>query len=186
MALNFQTLKTRAITALIFVLVMLTGLLWNSWSFLILVSIIHFGCWIEFLQLTEKIHAVQMDTVEKYFLAVGGYMLVLLFGVRHYSFDTGKSVAGIHLSFKLLLCAFVLLALFFFFCRTNGLPTRPNGWWVAGLCTFPYRSRPFFISVTIPCNSCPMGVLQNWAGSSPADWYSLSGSMIPWLTWWAR
>lgn len=116
---------------MIFVLVMLTGLLWNSWSFLILVSIIHFGCWIEFLQLTEKIHAVQMDTVEKYFLAVGGYMLVLLFGVRHYSFDTGKSVAGIHLSFKLLLCAFVLLALFFFLLQNKRL-TNPAKWMVGG------------------------------------------------------
>ena len=57
MALNFQILKTRALTALIFVIVMLTGLLWNFWSFLILFTIIHFGCWYEFIKLVKKINA---------------------------------------------------------------------------------------------------------------------------------
>ena len=55
MALNFQILKTRALTALIFVIVMLTGLLWNSWSFLILFTIIHFGAWSEYVKLLKKI-----------------------------------------------------------------------------------------------------------------------------------
>ena len=61
MALNIQTFKTRALTALLFVVVMLTGLLWNFWSFLILFTVIHFGCWFEFVKLMKKIHA------EKYF-----------------------------------------------------------------------------------------------------------------------
>jgi phosphatidate cytidylyltransferase len=51
MALNIQTLKTRALTAIIFVIVMLCGLLINYWSFLILFSIIHFGCWFEYQKL---------------------------------------------------------------------------------------------------------------------------------------
>jgi hypothetical protein len=33
MAFNLQTFKTRALTAVVFVLVMLAGLLWNQWSF---------------------------------------------------------------------------------------------------------------------------------------------------------
>ena len=41
---------------------MLTGLLWNHWSFLILFSIIHFGCWWEYLRLMEKIHTDIIDT----------------------------------------------------------------------------------------------------------------------------
>ena len=57
MALNIQTFKTRALTALLFVAVMLTGLLWNSWSFLILFTVIHFGCWFEFVKLMKKIYA---------------------------------------------------------------------------------------------------------------------------------
>lgn len=55
MAFNFQTFKTRAFTALLFVVVMLTGLLWNFWSFLVLFTVIHFGCWYEFVKLMMKI-----------------------------------------------------------------------------------------------------------------------------------
>ena len=55
MALNLQTLRTRSLTAAVFVVVMLTGLLWNYQSFLILFTIIHFGCWYEFIKLAKKI-----------------------------------------------------------------------------------------------------------------------------------
>jgi len=57
LALNIQVFKTRALTALLFVVVMLTGLLWNFWSFLILFTVVHFGCWFEFVKLMKKIHA---------------------------------------------------------------------------------------------------------------------------------
>ncbi|MFM6925066.1 MAG: phosphatidate cytidylyltransferase [Ferruginibacter sp.] len=57
MALNIKTFKTRALTALLFVIVMLAGLLWNFWSFLILFSVIHFGAWYEFVKLMKKIYA---------------------------------------------------------------------------------------------------------------------------------
>jgi phosphatidate cytidylyltransferase len=56
MALNIATFKTRALTALIFVAVMLTGLLWNFWSFFILFTVIHFGCWYELVKLMKKIY----------------------------------------------------------------------------------------------------------------------------------
>lgn len=62
MALNIATLKTRALTAVIFVAVMLAGLLWNFWSFLILFTIVHFGCWYELVKLMKKIYG------EKYLL----------------------------------------------------------------------------------------------------------------------
>lgn len=55
MAFNWQTFRTRALSAIVFVIVMLFGLLWNHWSFLALFSIIHFGCWIEYQRLVEKI-----------------------------------------------------------------------------------------------------------------------------------
>ena len=60
MAINIETLRTRALTAVVFVAVMLTGLLWNRWSFAVLFIIIHFGCWYEFIKLIKKIY------VEKY------------------------------------------------------------------------------------------------------------------------
>lgn len=59
MAINVETLKTRALTALIFVAVMLVGLLWNQWSFIVLFTIIHFGCWYEFVKLMKKIYGEQ-------------------------------------------------------------------------------------------------------------------------------
>jgi phosphatidate cytidylyltransferase len=59
MALNKEVFKTRALTAVIFVAVMLVGLLWNFWSFLILFTIIHFGCWYEFIKLMKKIHGAK-------------------------------------------------------------------------------------------------------------------------------
>src|SRR5580698_3608799 len=55
MALNLQTFKTRSLTAVVFVIVMLAGLLWNKWCFIILFTIIHFGCWYEFIKLMKLI-----------------------------------------------------------------------------------------------------------------------------------
>lgn len=57
MPFNFSTFKTRSLTAVIFVAVMLLGLLWNQWSFIALFAIIHFGCWYEFVWLMKKIYS---------------------------------------------------------------------------------------------------------------------------------
>jgi len=55
MPFDAQVFRTRTLTAVVFVIVMLTGLLWNQWSFVILFTIIHFGCWYEFVRLVRKI-----------------------------------------------------------------------------------------------------------------------------------
>lgn len=59
MALNKEVFKTRSLTAIVFVIVMLLGLFWNWWSFVILFAIIHFGCWYEFVKLMKKIHGAK-------------------------------------------------------------------------------------------------------------------------------
>jgi phosphatidate cytidylyltransferase len=79
MAFNWQTFRVRTISSLIFVAVMLGGLLWNQWSFLALFSIIHFGCWWEYLKLTEKIHQTFFHPYTKLGLMVMGYGLMLWF-----------------------------------------------------------------------------------------------------------
>jgi len=56
MAFNLAIFKTRALTAIVFAVVMLLGLLGNGWSFTILFTTIHFGCWYEFIKLLKKIH----------------------------------------------------------------------------------------------------------------------------------
>lgn len=55
MAFDTKTFRTRALTAIVFVIVMLVGLLWNAWSFMAILIIIHFGCWVEFIKLLKKI-----------------------------------------------------------------------------------------------------------------------------------
>jgi phosphatidate cytidylyltransferase len=79
MAFNWQTFRTRTLTAIIFAAVMLVGLLWNQWSFLILFSVIHFGCWWEYFKLTEKIHQTFFHPYIKLGLMLIGYGLILWF-----------------------------------------------------------------------------------------------------------
>jgi phosphatidate cytidylyltransferase len=54
MAFHWQTFRTRALTAIVFVAVMAVGLLWNKWAFLVLFTIVHFGAWFEFLKLRRR------------------------------------------------------------------------------------------------------------------------------------
>jgi phosphatidate cytidylyltransferase len=56
LALNIQTFKTRAITALIFVIVMLVGLFGNAWTFIALFLTIMIGCLFEFVKIIKKIN----------------------------------------------------------------------------------------------------------------------------------
>jgi len=79
MAFNWQTFRTRTISSIIFVAVMLGGLLWNQWSFLVLFSVIHFGCWWEYLKLAEKIHRTSFHNYLKIGLMVMGFGLLLWF-----------------------------------------------------------------------------------------------------------
>src|SRR2546423_11097720 len=81
MAFNWQTFKTRSLTAIIFVAVMLTGLLWNRWSFFILFSIVHFGAWIEYQQLVGKFNQDYQKISRFHNIAVmlAGWCIMLFF-----------------------------------------------------------------------------------------------------------
>jgi len=78
MPFNWNTFRTRSLTAAIFVVVMFAGLLINQWTFLILFSVIHFGCWWEYLKLVEKISHARFHKYLKLGLMLIGYGLVLL------------------------------------------------------------------------------------------------------------
>lgn len=86
MAFNIQTFKTRAGTAIIFAAVMLLGLMWNPWSFFLLISIIHFGCWIEYQKLIKLINPEyqEVSPIHKYGVMVAGWCLLLLFSNEGY------------------------------------------------------------------------------------------------------
>jgi len=71
MALNLQTFRTRSLTAVVFVLVMLAGLFINKWCFVLLFTVIHFGCWYEFIKIIKKIYA------NKYVLYISSGLLYI-------------------------------------------------------------------------------------------------------------
>lgn len=79
MALNMQTFKTRAITSVVFVVVMLAGLFINHWSFLLLFTIIHFGCWIEYQKLVSLIDPAYatISPIHKYAVMIAGWGFML-------------------------------------------------------------------------------------------------------------
>jgi len=81
MALNIATFKKRAATAAVFVIVMLAGMLWNHWSFFILFSIIHFGCWIEYQKLVCLIDPgyAAISPFHKYGVMLAGWCMLLYF-----------------------------------------------------------------------------------------------------------
>ncbi|HEU4573893.1 MAG TPA: phosphatidate cytidylyltransferase [Chitinophagaceae bacterium] len=92
MSLNLQTFKTRALTAAVFVLVMLAGLLWNELTFFLLFSVIHFGCWAEYQKLAGQIDPDyrQISPFHQYGVMIAGWCLLLfctndsyrVFGIR--------------------------------------------------------------------------------------------------------
>lgn len=81
MAFNLQTFKTRALTAIVFVVVMLAGLLWNRWSFFVLFSIVHFGAWLEYQKLVSKFNPQynKISSLHRYGIIVAGWCLILFF-----------------------------------------------------------------------------------------------------------
>ena len=79
MPFHWKTFKTRTLTAIIFGAVMLTGLFVNSWTFLLLFSIFHFGCWFEYqklMMLIEKEYK-SISAFHKYGVMITGFSFML-------------------------------------------------------------------------------------------------------------
>lgn len=90
MAFNIANFKTRALTATLFSIIMLAGLLWDQWSFVILFIIIHFGCWYEFIKLLKKIYVRNY----RYYLITGLIYITLpvlmMIDLSSRAFNLGK------------------------------------------------------------------------------------------------
>ncbi|MFT3846391.1 MAG: phosphatidate cytidylyltransferase [Lacibacter sp.] len=97
MAFNVQTFKTRTITAILFAAVMLAGLLWNEWSFLLLFSIIHFGCWFEYQKLIGLIDTgyKNINPFHQYGVMMAGYGFMLFLTNDWFIPGTGVSLHAI-------------------------------------------------------------------------------------------
>jgi phosphatidate cytidylyltransferase len=81
MAFNVQTFRTRSLTAVIFAAVMIAGLFLDQWSFFILFSVIHFGCWVEYQKLVGLIDPEYKNITpfHRYGVMVAGWCLLLYF-----------------------------------------------------------------------------------------------------------
>jgi len=88
MAFNLQTLRTRALTSAIFVIIMMIGLLCDKWSFFILFTIIHFGCWPEYqkiIGLIDKDYS-RITSLHRYVAMLAGWCLMLSITSGYYIF----------------------------------------------------------------------------------------------------
>jgi phosphatidate cytidylyltransferase len=96
MAIQAVNFRTRALTSLFFVAVMLFGLLWNTWSFFILFSIIHFGCWFEYQKLLAKIDSAyaEISSFQKYGVMIAGWCIMMYCARPGFAGDLGNS--GLH------------------------------------------------------------------------------------------
>lgn len=80
MPLQWNIFRTRALSALLFAGIMLAGLLWNEWSFLILFIVVHFGCWVEYQKLMGMIDKgyAAINPFHRYGIMAAGLGLLLL------------------------------------------------------------------------------------------------------------
>jgi phosphatidate cytidylyltransferase len=92
MALNFSVFKTRTISAIVFVVIMMAGLVINQWSFFILFTIIQLGCLNEYIKLMGLIYPEYHSLAPTHrwgLLLVGIVMMMVLapnsLGINGYS-----------------------------------------------------------------------------------------------------
>jgi len=79
MAFNWPVFKTRALSAMVFVAVMLAGLMTSPWLFLLLFSVIHWGCWKEYQELMGKIQPTyrEISPFHRYGVIIAGWCMIL-------------------------------------------------------------------------------------------------------------
>ena len=84
MASNASVLKQRTLSAIVFVIIMLTGLIWNNWSFFTLFLIIQLGCLYEYQKLLALIYPSyqNISAVHKWGLLVVGCLMMMTLGPR--------------------------------------------------------------------------------------------------------
>lgn len=87
MALNKEVFKTRSLTAIVFVIIMMIGLLVNKYTFVGLFTLVMFGCLYEFSKLVKLIHA------KKYFFYLPIAFLYIILPV---SFLIDLGINGAH------------------------------------------------------------------------------------------
>ncbi|NBT08370.1 MAG: hypothetical protein EBS98_06165 [Chitinophagia bacterium] len=82
MASSKSVLKQRTLSAIVFVIIMLTGLIWNSWSFFTLFLIIQLGCLYEYQKLLALIYPTyqNISPAHKWGLLLLGCLMMMTLG----------------------------------------------------------------------------------------------------------
>ena len=88
MALNATTFRTRSATAALFVVVMLAGLLISHWTYFMLFTVIHFGCWFEYQKIMRAIDPAyaHISPFHRYGIMLAGWCIMLYFTNNHFRF----------------------------------------------------------------------------------------------------
>jgi phosphatidate cytidylyltransferase len=95
MAFDIQTFKTRALSAIVFVVVMLGAIFYSINSFIILFLIVHTGCLIEYTKLTKNTPTIHTKTAHVLFSFLGlAYMTISFFAIMHLASAHWASVLG--------------------------------------------------------------------------------------------
>jgi phosphatidate cytidylyltransferase len=118
MSLNLPTFYKRTASAIVFAIIMLTGLLWNEWAFLGLICIIELACFNEYISLMKKIHpeAHWPNGLVISFMCLGALITVIMALIINASHNNGAAtwlIAASGYSSMLLPLAAIIPAIFF-------------------------------------------------------------------------
>lgn len=82
MSFNFSVFRVRALSALVFAVIMIGGLFWNKWSFFALFFIIQIGCLYEYQKLLAfiKVGYASISSIHKYGLLLLGTLVMIRLG----------------------------------------------------------------------------------------------------------
>lgn len=95
MAFDLPTFKTRALSAIIFVVVMLGAIFYSINSFIILFLIVHTGCLIEYNKLTKNTPTIHTKTAHVLYSFLGlAYVTISFFAITHLASAHWASLLG--------------------------------------------------------------------------------------------
>ena len=95
MALDLQTFKTRALSAIIFVVVMLGAIFYSINSFIILFLIVHTGCYIEYSKLIKGTSTITTTKAKVLYNLFGlAYMTTSFFAITQLASAHWASILG--------------------------------------------------------------------------------------------
>jgi phosphatidate cytidylyltransferase len=121
MAFNWPVFRTRAISSIVFVAVMLVGLMTSHWLFLLLFSVIHLGCWLEYQSLMARIDPTygEITPFHRYGVIIAGWCMLLFASSDQWKIgDISVTAIGFWLGLILL---FMLPMIEILFSKTTSL-----------------------------------------------------------------